>query len=52
MWVYRSNEVSEKPVVIYYYQAGRDRACAEAFYQVTKVIYNVMVTVFMMASTV
>lgn len=31
MWVYRSNEVSEQPVVIYDYQAGRSRACAEEF---------------------
>ena len=31
MWVYRSNEVSKEPVVIYDYQAGRSRACAEAF---------------------
>ena len=31
MWVYRSNEVSKQPVVIYDYQAGRSRACAEEF---------------------
>lgn len=31
MWVYRSNEVSKQVVVIYDYQAGRSRACAEAF---------------------
>jgi transposase len=31
MWVYRSNEVSEQPVVIYDYQPGRSRACAEEF---------------------
>ncbi|MBL4899547.1 MAG: IS66 family transposase [Colwellia sp.] len=31
MWVYRSNDVSQKPVVIYDYQAGRSRACAEEF---------------------
>ena len=31
MWVYRSNEVSEQPVVIYDYQSGRSRACAEEF---------------------
>ncbi|MFT6248771.1 MAG: transposase [Cognaticolwellia sp.] len=31
MWVYRSNKVSKQPVVIYDYQAGRSRACAEAF---------------------
>ena len=31
MWVYRSNEVSEQVVVIYDYQAGRSRACAEEF---------------------
>lgn len=31
MWVYRSNEVSEQPVVIYDYQAGRSRSCAEEF---------------------
>jgi len=31
MWVYRSNEVSKEPVVIYDYQAGRSRACAEEF---------------------
>jgi len=31
MWVYRSNEVSKQPVVIYDYQAGRSRVCAEAF---------------------
>jgi transposase len=31
MWVYRSNEVSKEVVVIYDYQAGRNRACAEEF---------------------
>jgi transposase len=31
MWVYRSNEVSQQPVVIYDYQSGRSRACAEEF---------------------
>ena len=31
MWVYRSNEVSHEPVVIYDYQAGRSRACAREF---------------------
>lgn len=31
MWVYRSNEVSEQVVVIYDYQAGRSRRCAEEF---------------------
>nr|WP_254910769.1 IS66 family transposase [Pseudoalteromonas sp. JB197] len=31
MWVYRSNEASDEPVVIYDYQAGRSRACAEEF---------------------
>ncbi|MDP7592441.1 MAG: IS66 family transposase [Litorilituus sp.] len=31
MWVYRSNEVSKQVVVIYDYQAGRSRACAEEF---------------------
>jgi transposase len=31
MWVYRSNEVSHEPVVIYDYQAGRSRACAKEF---------------------
>ena len=31
MWVYRSNEMSQEPVVIYDYQAGRGRACAEEF---------------------
>ncbi|WP_350636222.1 transposase, partial [Pseudoalteromonas sp. GW168-MNA-CIBAN-0100] len=31
MWVYRSNEVSREPVVIYDYQAGRSRACAKEF---------------------
>jgi len=31
MWVYRSNDVSQQPVVIYDYQAGRSRACAEEF---------------------
>jgi transposase len=32
MWVYRSNEVSQQPVVIYDYQSGRSRACAEGFF--------------------
>jgi transposase len=31
MWVYRSHENSQQPVVIYDYQAGRSRACAQAF---------------------
>lgn len=31
MWRYRSNEVSKQPVVIYDYQAGRIRACAEEY---------------------
>lgn len=31
MWVYRSNDVSQSPVVIYDYQAGRSRACAKTF---------------------
>ncbi len=31
MWVYRSNEVSKQPVVIYDYQTGRIRRCAEEF---------------------
>ena len=31
MWVYRSNEVSNEPVVIYDYQAGSSRACPEEF---------------------
>tara|TARA_R110000772_G_scaffold77240_1_gene166490 strand:- start:73 stop:1596 length:1524 start_codon:yes stop_codon:yes gene_type:complete len=31
MWVYRSNEVSQQPVVIYDYQSGRSRRCAEEF---------------------
>jgi transposase len=31
IWVYRSNEVSKQPVVIYDYQTGHSRTCAEAF---------------------
>lgn len=31
MWVYRSNEMSEQPLVIYNYQAGRSRACLKEF---------------------
>jgi transposase len=31
MWVYRSNEMSKQPVVIYDYQAGRGRACLMTF---------------------
>jgi transposase len=31
MWVYRSHETSQQPVVIYDYQAGRSRACPQAF---------------------
>ena len=31
MWVYRSNEMSEQPLVIYDYQAGRSRACLKEF---------------------
>jgi transposase/outer membrane murein-binding lipoprotein Lpp len=31
MWVYRSNEMSEQPVVVYDYQAGRSRACLKEF---------------------
>ncbi|AGH44296.1 transposase IS66 [Paraglaciecola psychrophila 170] len=31
MWVYRGHENSQQPVVIYDYQAGRSRACAQAF---------------------
>jgi hypothetical protein len=31
MCVYRSHENSQQPVVIYDYQAGRSRACAQAF---------------------
>ncbi len=31
MWVYRSNEMSKQPVVIYDYQAGRSRACLKEF---------------------
>ena len=33
MWVYRSNEISSEPVVIYDYQAGRSRACLKEFLQ-------------------
>lgn len=31
MWVYRSNEISKQPVVVYDYQPGRSRACVQAF---------------------
>lgn len=31
MWVYRSNEISEQPVVVYDYQSGRSRACVKEF---------------------
>ncbi|KGJ97960.1 hypothetical protein ND16A_0765 [Thalassotalea sp. ND16A] len=31
MWVYRSNEVSKQPVVLYDYQPGRSRACVQSF---------------------
>ncbi|WP_235282042.1 IS66 family transposase [Thalassotalea sp. ND16A] len=31
MWVYRSNEVSKQPVVVYDYQSGRSRACVQGF---------------------
>jgi transposase len=31
MWVYRSNEFSDNPVVIYDYQPSRARSCPEAF---------------------
>ena len=33
MWVYRSNEVSKQPVVIYDYQPGRSRKSLTSFLQ-------------------
>ena len=52
MWVYRSNEVSKQPVVIYDYQPGRSRQNLKIFYKALKVTCNVIVTVFMIMSTV